>query len=322
LFFDANYSTFLYALNLSNLLSGLSNPNSKVTLFASTNEQLEAYNIRYNDILAQIEYRGTDGVWKKMNTLELNMFIQDQVYDGVFPDISGEGFVEMSSGNFMYYSNGTFQEGENQRIHEKVNIVQTIVPQINNGILYNVDKPLKSKQTFGLWLVRDPEVSTFKDYLVATKMLDERARDNTTKDSIPNLKLLAEADYWTGFIPTNDAMAAALDAGLIPPFKDPNAKTKSLNTEDVEPAKNFLLQHFVRKKTIFDDGKISGTYQSNRIDSITTSGIVYSDLKINNVKDALSITDHSGQVVNVDHSKANILVRKGVAHKISSVLKY
>lgn len=322
LFFDANYSTFLYALNSSNLLSGLSNPNSKVTLFATSNAQLETYNIRYNDISSQVEYRGSDGIWKKMNTIELNMFIQDQVYDGELPDINGEGYIEMSSGNFVHYSNGTFQASENQRLHENVSIVQTIIPQVNNGVLYNVSSPLKSKQTFGLWLCRDKEVSTFKDYLVATKLLDERAKDNTTKDSIPNLKLLQEADYWTGFIPTNAAMADAIAQGLVPPFKDPNAKTKVLEATDIEAAKNFCLHHFVRKKTIFDDGKVSGVYPSNRVDSVTTAGIVYANLKISNVKNALSVTDHSGQVVNVDHSKANILVRKGVAHKISTALKY
>lgn len=323
LFFDANYSTFLYALNSSNLLSGLSNPNSKVTLFATSNAQLEAYNIRYNDILSQVEYRGTDGVWKKMNTIELNMFIQDQVYDGELPDINGEGFIEMSSGNFVHYSNGTFQASENQRLRENVSIVQTIIPQVNNGVLYNVSTPLKSKQTFGLWLVRDPEVSTFKDYLVATKLLDERMKDATTKDSIPNLKFLAEASYWTGFVPTNAAMADAVANGLVPPFKDPNAKTKVLEATDVEAAKNFLLMHFIRKKAIFDDGQASGVYPTNRVDSVSaTSGVVYANLKISNVKNALSITDHSGQVVNVDHSKANILLRKGVAHKISTALKY
>lgn len=322
LFFDANYSTFLYALNASNLLSGLSNPNSKVTLFATNNDQLEAYNIRYNDILSQVEYRGTDGIWKKMNTLELNMFIQDQVYDGEIPDINGEGYIEMSSGNFVHYSNGTFQASENQRIHENVSIVETIIPQVNNGILYNVSAPLKSKQTFGLWLVRDPEVSIFKDYLVATKLLDDRMKDNTTKDSIPNLKFLTLAASWTGFIPTNDAMTKAIAEGLVPPFKDPNAKTKVLEATDVEAAKNFLAHHFVMKKAIFDDGLVSGIFPSNRVDSITPSGTVYANLKISNVKNALSVTDHSGQVVNVDHSKANILVRKGVAHKISSALKY
>ncbi len=307
LFFNANFSTFLYALNQSNLLSSLSNPNSKVTLFAPSNAQMEAYNIRYNSISSTIEYRGQDKQWKKMNTIELNMFVQDHIYDGVFPDLSGEGFIEMSSGNFVHYDNGSIQGPENQQLREKVTITKEI-PNEKNGMLYNISTPIKSKWIMGKWLTRDPEVSKFKDLLVKVKFLDTRSLDATTRDTLPNLKFLAEADYWTAFIPTNDAMTAAEAAGLIP--------------TETDALKNFLLYHFIRKSVIFDDGKKSGNYPSNRIEEVTTSGNVYAPLNITNSKNSLTVTDHSGQVVNVDHAKANVLVRKGVAHKINSVLQY
>lgn len=48
LFFNSNYSTFLYALQETNLLTGLSNPEADVTLFAPTNQMMEDYNIRYD----------------------------------------------------------------------------------------------------------------------------------------------------------------------------------------------------------------------------------------------------------------------------------
>jgi uncharacterized surface protein with fasciclin (FAS1) repeats len=314
LFVDAHYSTFLYALNQSDLMSNLSNTNSKVTLFAPSNDELEAYNIRYNSITSSIEYRGQDKVWKNMNTLELTMVVKDHIYDGVFPDLSGEGYVEMSSGNFVHFSNGTLQGPENMRYNQNV-MIDKAIPNDKNGMLYDINMPIKSKWIMGKWLAYDKEVSQFTKLLVSTKLLDTRYLDQTTRDTLPNLKFLGEADYWTAFIPTNAAMTAASAAGLIP-----------TNTDSL---KNFLLYHFIRGSAVFDDGGnivtgkgVSGSYDSERIDSISTTGTVYAKLKVNNVKNSLTITDHSGQVVTVDHSKADILVRKGVAHKISSVLKY
>ena len=307
LFFNANYSTFLYALNQTNLLGGLSNPNEKVTLFAPTNTEMEAYNIRYNTIKAVIEYKGADNLWKNMNLIDLTMFVQDHIYNGQFPDLSGEGYIEMSSKNFVHYSNGEIQASLNQRLRDKVTIAETL-PNDRNGVLYNINGVIKSKYLMGKWLLNDPDVSKFKDLLVKVGMLDTRMKDVTTKDSIPNLKFLAEAEYWTCFIPTNAAMDKALADGEIPTV-----------TEDL---KKFLLYHFIRRNVIFDDGKLSGDFSTNRIDEVTPTGIKYSTLKINNTSKSLSIEDHSGRVIQLDHSKANILVRKGVTHKISSVLKY
>ena len=83
------------------------------------------------------------------------------------------------------------------------------------------------------------------------------------------------------------------------------------------------MYHFVKDDVIFDDGKLTGTFKTNRTykntDGITTNATMV----INNTSPKnLLLTDISNQVVPVEHSKANILVRKGVCHKIDTVLKY
>ena len=211
------------------------------------------------------------------------------------------------SKNFIRYSNGEIQATENLRIRDKVTIAETI-PNDRNGILYNINNVIKSRYLMGKWLLNDPEVSKFKDLLVKVGMLDTRLRDPNTRDSIPNLKFLAEADYWTGLIPTNDAMLKAEAAGEIP--------------TQTEELKKFLLYHFIRRNVIFDDGLKSGEFSTNMIDEVTPTGVKYATLKFTNVLHNLSIEDRKGNVVQVNHSKANILVRKGVVHKIPSVLKY
>jgi uncharacterized surface protein with fasciclin (FAS1) repeats len=314
LFFNSHYSHFLYALTQAGVVASLSNPNQKVTLFAPTNEELEKYGIRYNSTLANptVEFRGSDNQWKPMKTTDLIMFVEDHIYSDpqntILSDLTGEGYIEMSSGNFMHYKNGELMGSENQYKKDKAVVTEKEVNDIN-GIMYYINNPIKSRYVMGKYLTKDPDVLKFKNLLVKTKLLDERYIDQTTKDTIPNLKFLTEATAWTAFIPTNAAMDAATAAGLVP--------------TETEALKKFLQYHFIRKSTIFDDGKLSGTFPSERIESTSVAdGTVYSTLNVTNEWNNLTVEDHSGQIVTVDHSLADILTQKGVVHKITSVLKY
>ena len=306
LFFDANYSTFLYALDQSGMIAALSNPNSPVTLFAPNNKQMETYGIRYDPISSSIIYKGKDLKWNRMNTTSMVMFIQDHIYPGLIDDLTTERYIEMASKNFVRIGNGGVQGSENQRFRETVQIAQKI-PNDKNGILYNVTVPVKSNYGMGKLITLDKELSQFKDLLVTAGFLVPKQLDPITRDTVPNLKFLAEADYWTALIPTNAAMDAAKAAGLIPTNKD--------------SVKKFCLYHFIRKKVIFDDGLINGSYPSDL--PVMINGIQdYAPLKITNVVNNMTIEDNKKHIITIDHSKADYLVRKGVVHKINSILKY
>jgi len=303
--------------------ASLSNPNQNVTLFAPTNKQLKDYGIRYNPTLATpvIEYLGADKQWKPMKTNDLIMFVEDHIYSDskntVLSDLSGEGFIEMSSGNFMYYNNGELVGPENQFKKDKAVITKTEVNDIN-GILYYVNNPIKSRFVMGKFFTTDPDVSKFKAALVKTKLLDDRYVDSTTKENIPNLKFLPEASAWTAFAPTNAAMDQAVADGIIPNPAD----YPKLTADQILSLKNFCLYHFIRKSTIFDDGNLSGVFDSEKIELASVEGTSYATLKVTNEQDKLTVQDHTGQVITVDHSVADYLTQKGVVHKITSVLKY
>ena len=308
MFFDANFSTFLYALRQSGMIATLSNPNADVTLFAPNNDLMEAYGIRYEPISGQIFYKGKDSKWNRMKQLDLVIFVQDHIYSGRLEDLNTERFVEMNSGNYMRVGNGGIQGAENLRYKETVKIAETI-PNEKNGILYNVTTAIKSNYGMGKYIVQDPELSQFEDMLTKAGYLVPKFLDTTTRDTIPNLKFLAAADYWTAFCPTNAALDEARAAGLIP--------------TDKEEIKKFLLYHFVVKNVIFDDGVGNTTSNYDTyLTEVTPLGTAFVPLTVNNALNNMTIQDRLGRVVNVDHSKANILVRKGVVHKINSVLKY
>jgi uncharacterized surface protein with fasciclin (FAS1) repeats len=316
LFIDKDYSTLLYTLNAANMLTSLSNPDAHVTLFASTNEELEKYGIRYNSTNAIVEFRSpANGKWSPMNTTDLNMFAQDQIYKGRLSDFSGDGtFVELTSGNYMKYADNKVGAGENYFKGNAAGVTEVIENEVN-GFLIKVDKPVESRLVMGDYIMSDPEISEFAKLLTDSKQL-VKAQNADTKEIYYNLKFLAGSKYWTGFLPTNDAMKKARQQGIIPEkFPTSVAGKDSIN--------NFIFYHFVKEDVVFDDGKLSGTFKTNRTYKDTDGKtILNATVAISNIPKNLSIYDTSEQVVFLDHAKANILVRKGVCHKLDTVLKY
>lgn len=328
LFFDKDYSTLLFLLNAANMLSTVSNPDADVTVFAATNEKMEEFGVRYNETDDLIEFRGpVDGEWGPMKNTEYTIFAQDQIYKGRLEDLAGDGgYVEMSSGNFMYYGNNQAASGENM-VTGNMATVQDIL-DAQNGFLVKVDHPISSRIEMGQLLtcnpiepdcpLADPEFSEFADLLVGLNLLDSRFRDAITKEFIPRVKFLGSSDYWTGFIPTNAALAQARLDGIIPE----EIPTSSDGRDSLE---NFVMYHFIVNDVIFDDGEASGAFDTNYSYTDTIDNVpqtVNATVQIMNEPGNLSIVDRTGQVVVLDHEDAGMLVRKGVLHKIHSVLKW
>lgn len=305
LFIDKNYSTFLFTMEAIGLIPLLSDIENNITLFAATNDEMEAANIRYNSIDNIVQTRGTDGQWIPINSDVLLEFLRDHMYDGVIENLNGEGFLKMVSGNYVYYNNGKIEGGKNQLLKEQATITSS--EKERNGNLHLVNKTIKTRYGFGEMLMDDPDLSDFAQLLIDAGMLNPFALDQTTLDTIPNLGFIAEVDMWTAFIPTNSAVQNAVTAGIIP--------------TDPEELKSFLTYHFIRRSTIFSDGKLSGIFNSNSIKEVTTQGVVYHTLSVTNNINSLSVTDNSGKTVSINQNNANKLVRKGVIHKITTVLE-
>lgn len=73
-----------------------------------------------------MQFRANDGIWVPFRIADLISIIQDHIYNGKLSDLSGEGFVEMSSGNYIHYNNGAITGSENAFVADQVNIVETL----------------------------------------------------------------------------------------------------------------------------------------------------------------------------------------------------
>jgi len=303
-FFDSTYTTFLYGINASQMIISLTSPDLDVTIFAPTNDGLLEGGIRYFTEGERIEYQAEDGLWNTMGVLDIKSYVSDQITLDNNVDYSGSGFIKMNSGNYVHYDKNELRGGGNQELgnHAKITGSQ----KGDNGILYFVDKAiLGPKNDAAMFIAKDSDLSEFYNLLYQAGLADTTI-DAETDLAYPQMSFLKLEESWTVFAPTNDAINAARNNGLIP--------------EDKEELKQFLLYHFVFDNVIFNDGKLSGTFPTAKIDSTGVDVIYYAPIEVINRTNDLSVVDRTGIKVNVNDGTANNLVQLGVVHKIDKVL--
>jgi uncharacterized surface protein with fasciclin (FAS1) repeats len=309
IFYNKDYTTFLYALNNSGLLSTLTQPGINVTLFAADNDQLLERGIRQNiaDEIVVIEVMSSDGLWHTMEPDHLENFVNDYIHVGLYEDFQGEGFIRMESDNYLYYNTGRVASGGNQVAGDDC-LVTEKVPSEKNGNLFYLDNAILEPKNAAEFILEDPELTSFGDLLSKAGLIDSVQADyELTGVLYPRVIFMSQQKQWTIMAPTNQAIADAEVQGIIP--------------EDVEELKDFIYYHFVRGKCVFDDGQLSGSLPTHLIDTVIVSEIIYEPLIFNNSIYDLSVEDKSGQTAAVDHADANNLIEQGVVHRINTVLR-
>ncbi|MDA3893997.1 MAG: fasciclin domain-containing protein [Salinivirgaceae bacterium] len=311
IFYNSNYTTFLFALNNSGLLTSLTQPEIDVTLFAPTNEELLEYGIRENKSgnTTIIQKRASDGTWDHTLTdFYLQEFVSDYYHYGITENFDGEGYIRMASDNYLHYKNGQIVGGGNQNEGDYCTVKEKIQSE-KNGNLFYINNTIKKPLTVGEFIFNDPDLSSFANLLLQAELVDsvqvEFEQDGV---KVPGIRFVLDISIrqWSVLAPTNQALADAEAAGLIPTERD--------------ELRNFIQYHFVRNQCVFDDGKFSGSVNTQTIDEVIGSDIIYEKLLFTNTVNNLSVRDKTGQVVNIAHIDANNLVERGVIHKINSVL--
>ncbi|MBN1926373.1 MAG: fasciclin domain-containing protein [Prolixibacteraceae bacterium] len=310
IFFSNDYTTFLYNINDAQMISSITSPELEVTLFGPTNEGLLEGGFDYNTKRKRLELLDADGKWRAMTVDEELSLVGDHLITdnliGEQIDFSGEGFVKMSSKNYIYYNNNEIQAGGNQEMGNVAKIVST--SRGDNGVFHALDKAiLAPKKDAAKFIANDPDLSEFYNLLYKAGLSDT-AIDVNTDLEYARISFLGAADFWTVFAPTNAAIITAQNNSLIP------------NPDSTADLRRFLMYHFIVDKVIFDDGKIGGAIPTTRIDSSDVDVIYFAPIEIINEKKNLSLVDKAGNTVKLDHNKANNLVLKGVLHKLDKIL--
>jgi uncharacterized surface protein with fasciclin (FAS1) repeats len=304
-FLDLEYSTFLLTMYLADKMNLVSSKDFDVTVFPISNAQFEEIGVRYNEIDNRMEFLTPQERWVEFTAPELSLFIEGFIVKEKLTDLSGEGFVELVSGEYAYYNDNKLFAAGNFEDNDYAEITGSIENDIN-GMLYYIDTPLKaSHNTTAQSMLNDPELSEFFNLMLAANLVTT-APDPRTFEVVTRINFLRNSNDWTVFAPTNEAIIEARNNGLIPTA--------------VSELRNFIYNHVISENVIFDDGKVSGTFNTRYATSVTPAGTVYSKIQIQNESKNMVITDASGQEVTVPHEDANLLVRSGVIHKIPKAL--
>jgi hypothetical protein len=314
LYFDKKYSTFLTMLTDANTIKSLSGTD-RITLFAATNDDLADANIRMGVNIKgtpEVQLMSDQNNWYPMSADEKNEFVMNHIYDNELTDLTGEQFIEMRSHNYIRVSNGVVSGG----LNDYKNISPTEVQGFNtkNGKLYYISSPIQTKYRTGQYIMKDTTLSEFTSMMILTGVLDITFTEKITYNAYPVIPTQEKANafYLTLFAPDNAAVRASLKNGMPDTTGLWNKTDNTKYGNAIKNIKDFVTYHFV-SKTIFDDGKKAGVFKTNLAN--------YNIYITNNVGNMV-ITDATGNAVTLDHSNANHVVRRGVVHKITSVLKY
>jgi hypothetical protein len=302
LFFNNNYTTFLYALNASGLMSSLSREEIKATVFAPPDAKLLEWGITYNKSLERLEKRRSDGVWERMDELDIIEFVQDHIIYEELDNLMDEGYITTESENVFYYNDNSIISGGNTEDNDEATIIEIIDSKIN-GKLMMLDNVVKaSKKSVAEHVATDPDFSEFFQLCVQADLVDSITIQGTL-ERIPRIKFTIDAEKWTCFIPDNNSVTTALANGDVPQAAD------SLVL--------FIRYHFIPDELLVDFYEKSGTYETAASDTLGTS----LTLDIDITPGKLDVTDNTYQVVTVAPANANVLVSDGIYHKITSVFK-
>ncbi len=302
LFFNSNYTTFLYALNASGLMSSLSTEEIKATVFAPPDAKLLEWGITYNKSVERLERRRSDGVWERLNELEIIEFVQDHIVYKELDDLMDEGYIFTQSDNVFYHIDNMIISGGNAEDNDEAVIIEIIDSKIN-GKLMLLDNVVKApKKSVAMHIATDPDFSEFFQLCVQADLIDSLTIQGTL-ERIPRIKFMIDAEKWTCFIPDNNSVTTALTNGNIP--------------QDTDSLISFIRYHFVPDAMLVDFYEKTGTYETAASDTLGNP----LTLDIDITPGQLDVSDRTGQVVTVAPSDANILVSDGIYHKILSVFK-
>ncbi len=305
-FLDEDYSTFLLSLYLADKMNMVSSRDFDVTVFTVTNQQFQDIGIRYNDADDEMQFYTNQEKWVEFDDDDFERFVDGFIVKDKLTDLSGEGFVELVSGEYFYFNDDRLYGAGNIEDGDYAAITSRLENEVN-GMLYYLETPLKaSHYTTAQRLMNDPDLSDFFNLMKSASMVSVY-EDPLTFDEIHRFVFLQGKNDWTIFAPTNDAMAEARDKGLIPS-----------NQGEIQA---FIYNHIIQKNVLFDDGEVSGVFNTNYQVDIGEEGPIFTQLQVNNSSHNMVITDPSGQEIIVPHTTANNLVRGGVYHKIPSVIK-
>jgi uncharacterized surface protein with fasciclin (FAS1) repeats len=255
-FFSPNYSYLANLLNQSGLLSLISSNLGTFTLLGATNAGFANAGVTLSGNTF-FKVRTTGPSPTVMTAAEIQKLLGNNILVGSFNTSTlTDGFYPTQSGSFVAIKGGqiTGELRNNPTSIINPNISGTngyfqgtdqIVPDAQRSIFDNVNSSVASAPTTPY---------KFKELCALAGVL--------SKDFVAITAVDAGTQY-TLFAPSNEAIIAAQSAGVLP--KTGAQGTTTLTSAGAARLFNYIKYFFV-KKSIFTDGKVTGTFPTSKTD--------------------------------------------------------
>lgn len=329
LYLTKQFTTMLYAVEKTKVLSTLKKPNTNYTFYLPSDMGIGMIgdssmirvvdNADFNTYHFEEFARG-DQSWMKISTYDLRKKILNQIASSLPDGTANKEFIRNLGGNYIVvdHANG-FVRGTaptTYGVGGKLIDLQPVkyTKETDNGEVYVVSSFFNFTAGVNFYSL------FISKYLRFYQLLAKAGLYDPIYNRFPEL---IDGEYYTVFIPSDEALT---DYGV-----DILSKAK---------LKELLQYHFVRGHIIFTDGKKDdGFYPTTRIDeSSTTYNTKYSTLNINTGPDVIQILDndgntyveieeeegHTNQVISYDPNSSSEskwdFITTGVVHEIDKVL--
>ncbi|MFM2361872.1 MAG: hypothetical protein RLZZ316_774 [Bacteroidota bacterium] len=323
-YLDPNYSMMTSLLNLD-LKFQVSNINQKYTLFLISNAAFNAAGYYVdptvsNNLNEQWRYIPPGGGAHLTGTsalVRLQRILNMHVVPGRdITSITAPGVALTYSGEFLKYSGTTVVAAGN---NDKPNVANVLNKKTaKNGTVYYLDKILEfSERTIGKH-IEALGTPTTSDYNFFWQYLRNATIYNFSTGEIQQV---ASGTFYTFFIPDNNAIRAAVNAGLLPGTGTAPNKVPLFNPTllaDRENVANFIYYHILNKKTLATDGQESGTIETlYKFPNGDPSTIFINNSTPNN----MVVNDMTSRSANIIVAKSNNLSNRCVIHLLDNYLK-
>jgi len=324
-YLDPTYSMMSSLLNLD-LKFQISNISQKYTLFLISNSAFNAAGYFAdpsvsNNINEQWRYTPPSGgaaLTGSSALVRLQRILNMHVIPGRdITSLATPGVGQSYSGEFLKFDANKIVAAGNVDAANTATILNKKTAK--NGTVYYLDRILEfSERTIGkhIELLGTPTTSPYNFYW---QYLKSSPIFNATTGEIVQV---ASGTFYTFFVPNNQAILAAVNAGLLPgtgtaPNKVPNF-TSTLLT-DRELVANFIYYHILNKKNIATDGVESGTFETLFKFANGDPSTIFVN---NSVPNNIVLSDMKNRTANVTVTSSNNLSTRCTIHLLDNYLRF
>lgn len=334
-FRNKNCNYYLYMLDGSSLITSYASQDAKYTLLLPNNEQIEQSNIYLNSYTtgSVLQEETSDG-WTDLPSSRMSSIVNMHTTMGdVTLKTSGTQVLPTQTGyNYWYVKDGRITSSAKfNQLLEPTNSVDPFVAlaEVKNGnenwnngktYFYESEEIFKAEDSDGL----AHQLAVCNDqrfaYYAFVQLMKKAELVNTTTSTIP---FLVGSRFIT-FIPTNDAIQAALAGNQIPgitngSFDSNGTLNVTTNNLNVASLRTYLLSYFLLN---FDNVMTTYPYPGSAMKSNAYTAANKKALKYTDMGNSLSVQLENGDVAQVipDYNCFPFAFRDGCFQLIHTVL--